>query len=123
MQKLNSYKFFTNKFDRIVHAEKLCNKNEIYELRQKLLDEFPKLDHVIKKLAMKLEKKLLSKQIRSWEFNLEEGILDVSRITRRIINPLDNQIFKENDSSAKNTIVTLLMDNSGSMRGDQLLQQ
>ena len=56
LQKLNSYKFFTNKFDRIVHAEKLCNKNEIYELRQKLLDEFPKLDHVIKKLAMKLEK-------------------------------------------------------------------
>ena len=122
MQKLNSYKFFTNKFDKIVHAEKLCNKNEIYELRQKLLDEFPKLDHVIKKLAMKLEKKLLSKQIRSWEFNLEEGILDVSRITRRIINPLDNQIFKkENDSSAKNTIVTLLIDNSGSMRGRPII--
>ncbi len=122
LQKLNSYKFFTNKFDRIVHAEKLCNKNEIFELRQKLLDEFPKLDHVIKKLAMKLEKKLLSKQIRSWEFNLEEGILDVSRITRRIINPLDNQIFKkENDSSAKNTIVTLLIDNSGSMRGRPII--
>ena len=122
LQKLNSYKFFTNKFDKIVHAEKLCNKNEIYELRQKLLDEFPKLDHVIKKLATKLEKKLLSKQIRSWEFNLEEGILDVSRITRRIINPLENQIFKkENDSSAKNTIVTLLIDNSGSMRGRPII--
>ena len=122
LQKLNSYKFFTNKFDKIVNAEKLCSKDEIFELRQKLLDEFPKLDHVIKKLATKLEKKLLSKQIRSWEFNLEEGILDVSRISRRIINPLDDQIFKkENDLSAKNTIVTLLIDNSGSMRGRPII--
>ena len=120
--KINSYKTFTNKFDQITYAEKLCDKNEISNLRQKLLSEFPKLDHVVRKLATKLEKKLLSKQIRSWDFNLEEGILDVSKLSRRVINPFENQIYKlENDSSAKNTIVTLLIDNSGSMRGRPII--
>ena len=116
------YKFFTNKFDRIVSAEKLCNNNELTELRRRLLEEFPKLDHIVRKLAAKLEKKLLSKQTRSWDINLEEGVLDVSKLSNRIIDPFNDLIYKkEKESSAKNTIVTLLIDNSGSMRGRPII--
>jgi len=112
------YKIFTNKFDEVTKAEMLETKEEIDKLRKNLDQQLVSFQDLITKLANKLQRKLLAKQNRSWEFDIEEGLLDSSKLTRIIIDPYNSLSFKkEKDLDFKDTIVTLLIDNSGSMRG------
>ena len=114
----NNYKIYTNEFDEVAKAENLESAEEILKLRKNLDQQLNSFKHVITKLANKLQRQLLAKQNRSWEFDLEEGILDSSKLTRVYIDPLNSLSFKkEKDFEFKDTIVTLLIDNSGSMRG------
>ena len=112
------YKIFTSEFDEIARAENLENSDEILKLRKSLDQQLTSFQDLITKLANKLQRKLLAKQNRSWEFDLEEGLLDSSKLTRVIIDPYNSLSFKkEKDLDFKDTVVTLLIDNSGSMRG------
>jgi len=112
------YKIFTNKFDEIAKAENLETVDEILKLRKNLDQQLISFQDLINKLANKLQRQLLAKQNRAWEFDLEEGLLDSSKLTRIIIDPYNSLSFKkEKDLDFKDTIVTLLIDNSGSMRG------
>ncbi len=112
------YKVFTTEFDEIAKAETLDTSEEISKLRKNLDQQLTSFQDLIIKLANKLQRQLLAKQNRSWEFDLEEGILDSSKLTRVIIDPYNSLSFKkEKDLEFKDTIVTLLIDNSGSMRG------
>ena len=114
----NNYKIYTNEFDEVAKAENLESAEEILKLRTNLDQQLNSFKHVITKLANKLQRQLLAKQNRSWEFDLEQGILDSSKLTRVYIDPLNSLSFKkEKDFEFKDTIVTLLIDNSGSMRG------
>ncbi len=114
----NNYKIYTNEFDEVAKAENLESAEEILKLRKNLDQQLNSFKHVITKLANKLQRQLLAKQNRSWEFDLEQGILDSSKLTRVYIDPLNSLSFKkEKDFEFKDTIVTLLIDNSGSMRG------
>ncbi len=123
-QKLNiikdekEYKIYTNNFDEIARAEKLENNEEISKLRKNLDQQLLSFKDLVTKLANKLQRQLLAKQNRSWEFDLEEGLLDSSKLTRVVIDPYNSLSFKkEKDLEFKDTIVTILIDNSGSMRG------
>ena len=112
------YKIFTTEFDEIAKAENLENIEEITKLRKSLDHQLVSFQDLITKLANKLQRQLLAKQNRSWEFDLEEGLLDSSKLSRVIIDPYNSLSFKkEKDLDFKDTIVTLLIDNSGSMRG------
>ena len=112
------YKIFTNQYDEIKNAEKLENDEEITRLRKNLDQQLTNLQSLVSKLANKLQRQLLAKQNRSWKFDLEEGILDASKLSRVIIDPLNSLSYKmEKEIEFKDTIVTLLIDNSGSMRG------
>jgi len=112
------YKIFTNQFDEITKAENLENIEEISRLRKNLDQQLTTFQDLITKLANKLQRQLLAKQNRAWEFDLEEGLLDSSKLPRIIIDPYNSLSFKkEKDLDFKDTIVTLLIDNSGSMRG------
>jgi len=112
------YKIYTEEFDEISKAEKLETNEEIIRLRKNLDQQLTGFQSIIAKLANKLQRQLLAKQNRSWEFDLEEGLLDSSKLTRVIIDPLNSLSFKkEKNTEFKDTIVTLLIDNSGSMRG------
>ena len=112
------YKIFTNQFDEITKAENLENSDEASKLRKTLDQQLVGFQDVITKLANKLQRQLLAKQNRSWEFDLEEGLLDSSKLPRIIMDPYNSLSFKrEKDLEFKDTIVTLLIDNSGSMRG------
>ena len=114
----SKYKFYTQEFDEIIAAEELENEEELLRLRQNLDQQLLSLKNFISKLANKLQRKLLAKQKRSWDFDLEEGSLDTSKLTRIIIDPLNSLSFKkEKDIKFKDTQVTILIDNSGSMRG------
>ena len=114
----STYKNYTQEFDEIVNAEKLENEEELLRLRQNLDQQLLGLKSFISKLANKLQRKLLAKQNRSWNFDLEEGVLDSSKLTRIITDPLNSLSFKkEKDIKFKDTLVTILIDNSGSMRG------
>ena len=114
----SKYKFYTQEFDEIISAEELESEEELLRLRQNLDQQLLSLKSFISKLANKLQRKLLAKQNRSWEFDLEEGSLDTSKLTRIIIDPLNSLSFKkEKDIKFKDTLVTILIDNSGSMRG------
>jgi cobaltochelatase CobT len=114
----SKYKSYTQEFDEIITAEELENEEELLKLRQNLDQQLLSLKNFISKLANKLQRKLLAKQNRSWEFDLEEGSLDTSKLTRVIIDPLNSLSFKkEKDIKFKDTLVTILIDNSGSMRG------
>ena len=124
IQKLNTgindkdYKIFTPEFDEIAKAETLENQEEILKLRNNLDQQLTNFQNLITKLANKLQRQLLAKQNRSWDFDLEEGLLDSSKLPRVIIDPYNSLSFKkEKDLEFKDTIVTLLIDNSGSMRG------
>ena len=124
IQKLNTitgekdYKIFTNEYDEIIKAENLENPEEIYKLRKNLDQQLISFQDIVTKLANKLQRQLLAKQNRSWEFDLEEGLLDSSKLPRIIIDPYNSLSFKrEKDLEFKDTIVSLLIDNSGSMRG------
>ena len=123
-QKINTsindkdYKIFTSEFDEIAKAETLQNADEISKLRKNLDQQLINFQDLITKLANKLQRQLLAKQSRAWEFDLEEGLLDSSKLTRIIMDPYNSLSFKkEKDLDFKDTVVTLLIDNSGSMRG------
>ncbi len=112
------YKIFTNQFDEITKAEKLENSDETSKLRKTLDQQLIGFQDIIRKLANKLQRQLMAKQNRSWEFDLEEGLLDSSKLPRIIMDPYNSLSFKkEKDLEFKDTVVTLLIDNSGSMRG------
>ena len=114
----SKYKFYTQEFDEIISAEELESDEELLRLRQNLDQQLLSLKNFISKLANRLQRKLLAKQNRSWDFDLEEGSLDTSKLTRIIIDPLNSLSFKkEKDIKFKDTLVTILIDNSGSMRG------
>jgi len=114
----SKYKIYTNEFDEIKNAEDLENDEEIVRLRKNLDQQLTNLQSLIAKLANKLQRQLLAKQNRSWEFDLEEGMLDTSKLSRVIIDPYHPLSYKkEKETEFKDTVVTLLIDNSGSMRG------
>jgi len=112
------YKIYTQEFDEVIKAEDLETEEELIRLRSSLDQQLIQLKNFVSKLANKLQRKLLAKQNRSWEFDLEEGILDTSKLTRIIIDPFNSLSFKkEKKTDFKDTLVTILIDNSGSMRG------
>jgi cobaltochelatase CobT len=113
-----SYRPYTARFDEIINAEDLCEPEELDRLRGYLDKQLSHLAGVVARLANRLQRKLMAQQNRSWEFDLEEGQLDASRLPRIIIDPLHALSFKrEKDTNFRDTVVTLLLDNSGSMRG------
>ncbi len=112
------YKVFTEEFDEVIKAEDLETEEELTRLRVSLDQQLLQLKTFISKLANKLQRKLLAKQNRSWDFDLEEGVLDTSKLTRIIMDPFNSLSFKkEKETDFKDTLVTILIDNSGSMRG------
>jgi cobaltochelatase CobT len=112
------YRPFTSKFDEIVGAENLCDPEELERLRGYLDKQLSHLQGVVARLANRLQRLLLAQQNRAWEFDLEEGLLDPARLSRVIVDPLHPLSFKrEKDTDFRDTVVTLLLDNSGSMRG------
>ena len=113
-----NYKTYTEEFDETIKAEDLENAEELTRLRKNLDQQLLQLKNFISKLANKLQRKLLAKQNRSWNFDLEEGLLDTSKLSRIIMDPFNSLTFKkEKDIEFKDTLVTILIDNSGSMRG------
>ena len=124
MQKLNNtkhdyeYKVFTKEFDEIEKAENIETAEEILKLRKNLDHQLINFKDLIIKLANKLQRQLMAKQNRSWDFDLEEGLLDSSKLPRIVMDPFNSLSFKkEKDFEFKDTVVSLLIDNSGSMRG------
>ncbi|HEX5508692.1 MAG TPA: cobaltochelatase subunit CobT [Pseudolabrys sp.] len=112
------YRAFTNKFDETIAAEDLCEAEELDRLRGYLDKQLSHLQSVVARLANRLQRRLMAQQNRSWEFDLEEGQLDPARLSRIVIDPLHPLSFKaEKDMQFRDTVVTLLLDNSGSMRG------
>ena len=112
------YRAFTVKFDETVAAEELCETEELDRLRGYLDKQLSHLQGVVARLANRLQRRLMAQQNRSWEFDLEEGQLDPARLSRIIVDPLHPLSFKaEKDTQFRDTVVTLLLDNSGSMRG------
>ena len=112
------YKTYTEEFDEVIKAEELENIDELSRLRKSLDQQLLQLKNFISKLANKLQRRLLAKQNRSWDFDLEEGMLDTSKLPRIIMDPYNSLSFKkEKDMEFKDTLVTILIDNSGSMRG------
>jgi cobaltochelatase CobT len=113
-----TYKMFTTKFDEIVKANELCPPEELDQLRALLDKQLESLAGAVARLANKLQRRLMAQQSRSWAFDLEEGLLDTARLTRVVTDPMQPLSFKvENDTEFRDTVVTLLLDNSGSMRG------
>ncbi len=116
------YKAFTTQFDEIVNAADLCDGEELARLRNQLDQQLSQLHGVISRLANRLQRRLLARQTRSWEFDLEEGLLDTARLSRVVTNPLHPLSYKmEKETSFRDTVVTLLIDNSGSMRGRPIM--
>ena len=112
------YRVYTNQFDEEIEAEDLCDAEELTRLRNYLDKQLSNLQGVVARLANRLQRRLMAQQNRSWDFDLEEGILDAARLPRIIIDPLHALSFKvEQDMQFRDTVVTLLLDNSGSMRG------
>ncbi len=112
------YKAYTTKFDETVTAEELCDAEELARLRAYLDKQLAHLQGVVARLANRLQRRLMAQQNRSWQFDLEEGALDPARLPRIIIDPFQPLSFRqESDVNFRDTVVTLLIDNSGSMRG------
>jgi cobaltochelatase CobT len=112
------YRPFTAKFDEVVAAEELCEPEELDRLRSYLDKQLSHLQGVVARLANRLQRRLLAQQSRAWEFDLDEGLLDPARLSRVVVDPLHPLSFKrEKDTNFRDTVVTLLLDNSGSMRG------
>lgn len=112
------YRVFTEEFDEIITAEELCDATELERLRAFLDKQLAHLQGAVGRLANRLQRRLMAQQNRSWDFDLEEGYLDPARLTRMIIDPMQALSFKmERDTQFRDTVVTLLIDNSGSMRG------
>ena len=117
-----AYKIFTAAFDETVDADELCDAEELTRLRAYLDQQLANLSSVVSRLANRLQRRLMAQQNRSWSFDLEEGMLDVARLTRVIIDPTAPLSFKqEEDTEFRDTCVTLLIDNSGSMRGRPIM--
>lgn len=113
-----TYRIFTDKFDEVVSAAELCPAEELDQLRSLLDKQLEHLAGAVARLANKLQRRLMAQQNRAWEFDLEEGVLDTARLTRVVTDPLQALSFKvERDTDFRDTVVTLLIDNSGSMRG------
>ena len=113
-----AYRAFTRAFDEEIDADELCDPEELSRLRQQLDQQLQHLHAVVAKLANRLQRRLLAQQTRAWEFDLEEGMLDTARLSRIIVDPLLALTYKrERDTDFRDTVVTLLIDNSGSMRG------
>jgi len=116
------YRIHTTQFDEVISAGDLCDADELARLRNFLDQQLQAMQGVVSRLANKLQRLLMAQQNRSWEFDLEEGILDTSRLPRIIIDPMYPLSFKhEKDMTFRDTIVTLLLDNSGSMRGRPIM--
>jgi cobaltochelatase CobT len=112
------YRPFANRFDEIISADELCEAEELDRLRGYLDKQLSNLQGVVARLANRLQRRLMAQQNRAWEFDLEEGQLDPARLSRIVIDPLHPLSFKhEKDMDFRDTVVTLLLDNSGSMRG------
>ena len=112
------YEPYTAEYDEMSFADELCDPEELARLRHQLDQQLSHLQGVVSRLANRLQRRLLAKQTRSWEFDLEEGILDAGRLSRVVINPTHPLSYKlERDTDFRDTVVTLLVDNSGSMRG------
>ena len=112
------YRSYTDEFDEFVDATELCEAEELGRLRAYLDQQLSNMQGVVARLANRLQRRLLAKQNRSWEFDLEEGMLDAGKLARVVTNPLLPLSFKlELDMDFRDTVVTLLIDNSGSMRG------
>ncbi|MGK7867303.1 cobaltochelatase subunit CobT [Falsiroseomonas sp. E2-1-a20] len=112
------YRAFNRSFDEVVEADDLCDADELARLRQQLDQQLSHLQGVVSKLANRLQRRLMAQQQRAWEFDLEEGLLDVARLARVIVNPMQSLSYKrEREADFRDTVVTLLIDNSGSMRG------
>ena len=112
------YKPFTTRFDEIVEAEDLCDEEELARLRAYLDQQMAGLQNVVTRLANRLQRRLLAQQARSWDFDQEEGLLDAARLARVVVSPAHSLSYKvERDTEFKDTVVSLLIDNSGSMRG------
>jgi cobaltochelatase CobT len=112
------YRAYTRAFDEEIAAEDLCDSEELARLRQQLDQQLQNLQGVVSRLANRLQRRLMAQQTRAWEFDLEEGMLDAGRLARVVVNPMQSLSYKrERDTDFRDTIVTLLIDNSGSMRG------
>ncbi|WP_085808246.1 cobaltochelatase subunit CobT [Sphingomonas sp. TZW2008] len=112
------YKAWTNQFDEVIAATELCDQDELARLRGYLDQQLVPLQAVVSRLANRLQRRLMAQQNRSWDFDQEEGLLDAARLARIVINPMLSLSYKmEKDTEFKDTVVTLLIDNSGSMRG------
>ncbi|MCW3848159.1 cobaltochelatase subunit CobT [Sphingomonas sp. LB-2] len=112
------YKPFTRQYDEEIAATELCDPEELDRLRSYLDQQLVHLQGVVTKLANRLQRRLMAQQNRSWDFDQEEGILDAARLARVVVNPMLSLSYKvERDTEFKDTIVTILIDNSGSMRG------
>ena len=114
----SAYNVFTTRFDETIEAEELCDADELERLRQYLDQQLQQMQGVVARLANRLQRRLQAKQNRSWNFDLEEGYLDPARLSRIIMDPMQPLSYKmESDTTFRDTVVTLLLDNSGSMRG------
>ncbi len=121
-RQVTDYKIFTDEFDEVVDANQLDKREEMMRYRAMLDDHTEKLGNLVGRLAGRLQRRLLAKQNRGWEFDLDEGLLDTSRLSRIVINPLNKLSYKqEKDVQLRDTVVTCLIDNSGSMRGRPIL--
>ena len=116
------YKVYTSQFDETVNAEDLCDAEELTRLRNFLDQQLAPVQGLVARLANKLQRLLMAQQNRSWDFDLEEGILDSARLSRVVIDPMHPLSFKmEREMDFRDTVVTLLLDNSGSMRGRPIM--
>ncbi len=112
------YTAYTRNFDEIVEAPELCDHEELDRLRTYLDSQLAGLQGIVTRLANRLQRRLMAQQNRSWDFDQEEGLLDAARLTRVVVSPGHALSYKmERDTEFKDTVVTLLIDNSGSMRG------
>ncbi|MEM8948451.1 MAG: cobaltochelatase subunit CobT [Pseudomonadota bacterium] len=113
-----AYRVYTTAFDEVIEASDLCSPVELGRLRHQLDQQLTRFQGMIGRMANRLQRRLLAQQTRSWEFDLEEGILDTARLTRVVVNPEQALTYKmETDTDFRDTVVSLLIDNSGSMRG------
>ncbi|MGY9003029.1 MAG: cobaltochelatase subunit CobT [Rhodospirillales bacterium] len=114
----SAYNVYSTAFDEIVDADTLCEPDELDRLRKQLDQQLAQLQGVVTRLANRLQRRLMAKQTRSWEFDLEEGMLDAGRLSRVVTDPQHPLSFKiETETNFRDTVVSLLIDNSGSMRG------
>jgi len=119
---IDAYRVFTTAHDEVIDAADLCDPSELERLRSLLDQQLTALSSVVARLANKLQRRLMAQQNRSWHFDLEEGVLDTARLTRIITDPTSPLTFKaESESPFRDTVVTLLLDNSGSMRGRPIM--